>query len=486
MSSSFDDPRGLRKRRTPVYRLFLGLIGMCCTVFVVGVLMKGGSLHELPEPKTTLKNKKNYNNKNYVDPTLPTPFKYTSTLPPSSYPSTFYNYNNHPIIYTTPLPLAPPNVHPSDEYKYYPQLKTLSEIYTAWPQESLLRQGDPVTPHVEYLRVFDFENEDERAEALKYRQRELPFKMTNIPEIQKAIKKWSNPNYLLEQLQPSKKLRSSKNVNFSIDKTTKSGFFTWYDSRRYQSYVTSGLPNASKYKKPHNQVPSMSALDFFKHAIIKGDWEGEIDTYDDHYYLQLGVNGVNQKKKKGVKTFIHDDLRNFIEPPENFFVFDFKQNKGVQCRLGERGVTAAAHYDNGRNMIALLSGSKRYTLLPPNQCNLLSVIKLKEHPSRRHVLLNFKDIFEEEEGMEDARKARGVDTIVKEGEVLYVPSRWFHYITSLQFSVQCNSRSGTNLLDNEDAWDNEEYKVHGGGEDYGKSSSILYGGAKVVNECVDW
>ena len=74
-------------------------------------------------------------------------------------------------------------------------------------------------------------------------------------------------------------------------------------------------------------------------------------------------------------------------------------------------------------MIALLSGSKRYTLLPPNQCNLLSVIKLKEHPSRRHVLLNFKDIFEEEEGMEDARKARGVDTIVKEGEILYVPSR---------------------------------------------------------------
>ncbi|GMH91376.1 hypothetical protein TL16_g12039 [Triparma laevis f. inornata] len=73
----------------------------------------------------------------------------------------------------------------------------------------------------------------------------------------------------------------------------------------------------------------MSALDFFKHAIIKGDWEGEIDTYDDHYYLQLGVNGVNQKKKKGVKTFIHDDLRNFIEPPENFFVFDFKQNKGT-------------------------------------------------------------------------------------------------------------------------------------------------------------
>ena len=29
------------------------------------------------------------------------------------------------------------------------------------------------------------------------------------------------------------------------------------------------------------------------------------------------------------------------------------------------------------------------------------------------------------------------------GEVLYIPSYWFHYIQSLDFSVQCNTRSGS-------------------------------------------
>jgi hypothetical protein len=28
------------------------------------------------------------------------------------------------------------------------------------------------------------------------------------------------------------------------------------------------------------------------------------------------------------------------------------------------------------------------------------------------------------------------------GEVLYIPSFWFHYIVSLDYSVQCNTRSG--------------------------------------------
>ena len=36
-----------------------------------------------------------------------------------------------------------------------------------------------------------------------------------------------------------------------------------------------------------------------------------------------------------------------------------------------------------------------------------------------------------------------IDTIVREGEVLYIPSFWFHYIVSMSYSIQCNSLSGT-------------------------------------------
>jgi len=35
-----------------------------------------------------------------------------------------------------------------------------------------------------------------------------------------------------------------------------------------------------------------------------------------------------------------------------------------------------------------------------------------------------------------------IDTVLKAGEMLYIPSHWFHYIVSLQKSAQCNVRSG--------------------------------------------
>jgi hypothetical protein len=54
-----------------------------------------------------------------------------------------------------------------------------------------------------------------------------------------------------------------------------------------------------------------------------------------------------------------------------------------------------------------------------------------------------KGVSEEERGwLELASQSDAIDTILKAGEVLYIPSHWFHYITSVQKSAQCNVRSG--------------------------------------------
>ena len=53
------------------------------------------------------------------------------------------------------------------------------------------------------------------------------------------------------------------------------------------------------------------------------------------------------------------DIREFTPQTENFFVSNIKLNKGIQCRFGMRGVIAEAHYDGGRNMVAMLKGAKR-------------------------------------------------------------------------------------------------------------------------------
>jgi hypothetical protein len=57
---------------------------------------------------------------------------------------------------------------------------------------------------------------------------------------------------------------------------------------------------------------------------------------------------------------------------------------------------------------------------------------------------------EEEEGEEEAgaaaavrfAEARAVETVLREGEVLFLPTKWFHLVQLLGYSVQCNTRFG--------------------------------------------
>lgn len=113
-------------------------------------------------------------------------------------------------------------------------------------------------------------------------------------------------------------------------------------------------------------------------------------------------------------------------------------------------------------MIAMISGAKRYVLSPPNACPLLGIVTSRKHPSYRHSMLNFGRVtlLEKEDAslkmskreIEWLRIAAGaptLSTVLKSGEVLYTPSHWFHYITSLQKSAQCNTRSGIHEEGNE-------------------------------------
>mmetsp|Transcript_18360 Transcript_18360/g.17679 ORF Transcript_18360/g.17679 Transcript_18360/m.17679 type:complete len:130 (+) Transcript_18360:167-556(+) len=106
-----------------------------------------------------------------------------------------------------------------------------------------------------------------------------------------------------------------------------------------------------------------------------------------------------------------------------------------------RGIIAEAHYDSGRNMVAMLGGAKRYILNPPKECKKLGLITDQKHPSYRHSIIDWSDISQATSRGFAAVDA--IDTIVQKGEVLYIPSYWFHYIVSLKYSIQCNSRSGS-------------------------------------------
>lgn len=105
-----------------------------------------------------------------------------------------------------------------------------------------------------------------------------------------------------------------------------------------------------------------------------------------------------------------------------------------------RGIIAEAHFDNGRNSVAMVRGSKRYILAPPESCRHLNIISNKKHPSFRHSMIDFGNL--EQSQANQLQKVKSIETIVRAGEVLYIPSFWFHYIVSLNYSIQCNARSG--------------------------------------------
>lgn len=42
-------------------------------------------------------------------------------------------------------------------------------------------------------------------------------------------------------------------------------------------------------------------------------------------------------------------------------------------------------------------------------------------------------------------EAPALETVLETGELLYIPTFWYHYIVSEGFNVQCNARSGLSL-----------------------------------------
>lgn len=106
----------------------------------------------------------------------------------------------------------------------------------------------------------------------------------------------------------------------------------------------------------------------------------------------------------------------------------------------------------------MIQGAKRYILSPPKACGNLGIVTERKHPIYRHSLLDFGHIKyledpglskgmsdKEREWLERAKAAPALETVLKAGEVLYIPSFWFHYIVSVQKSAQCNVRSGVEV-----------------------------------------
>jgi hypothetical protein len=333
----------------------------------------------------------------------------------------------------------------------YPFLDPMEELLKRWPQDSI---DDPPSPFIEKLMHFNYSDPNELRMAEKYRNAELPFKVYDVPELKTARAKWTD-DYVAANFDGVGKDKGSSSL-FSKTKSSRSqgncqeshdNFFAFFTPIGWQMSTMGPPPyrnNDWTYEKwsTHARYADATGLSFDQ----------------PHFYWQAGVPRTERYQPTDEWGFVSQDLPMFSSTDANFFQFEPEEQKGIQCRFGERGVTAATHYDAGRNMIAMITGAKRYILSPPRECGKLGIVTARGNTLFRHSLLNFghisyldndkgKDMPSQEKGwLERSKTALAVETVLKAGEVLYIPSHWFHYITSVQKSAQCNVRSGVNEI----------------------------------------
>lgn len=292
----------------------------------------------------------------------------------------------------------------------YPQYISLLELIEQWNPD----HPDIPTNFMETLQHFNYSDSNEREIAARYRDAEVPFKLYAVPEVNKVTDKWT-VDYL------SSKTRYS---GARVERAEHNHFMFW--SHKNMRRVD---PN---WKQPTDTV-SMSFAKW--HELAMAADQNKLSNESEHYYFHTNAMPGDRS------GFVAKDLSFFATDTKNFFITNVAANKGIQCRFGMRGIIAETHYDGGKNMVAMIKGQKRYILTPPYTCEYLGIISNRKHTSFRHSIIDWSNVDECKAAHFD--KVAAIDTIVKEGEVLYIPSYWFHYPVSLQYSIQCNSRSGS-------------------------------------------
>jgi len=251
----------------------------------------------------------------------------------------------------------------------YPAMETLGQLLKRWPQNEL---DTPPSPIVERLQHFDFNDPEQLEVAERYRDLEFPFKLSNVPELIAANAKWTD-DYLSFHFDRNRKvLRNTDNSEFeeyahmpsseghaqeSVD-----SFFAFFTAKNWNVNSMGGPPtkdNDFTYER------------WARHARY-ADSVG-LEQNETHYYWQSGASPRERHHSKEEWAMISVDLPSFSDPEPNFISFNPKEQKGIQCRFGERGVAAATHYDGGRNMVGMITGAKRYVLAPPRECGKVCV-----------------------------------------------------------------------------------------------------------------
>jgi len=304
----------------------------------------------------------------------------------------------------------------------YPKAFRMEKIIENW-------NPDDTKPRKKiYQGICRFDYVKDYEKIMAYRNAEKPFVVRDDPRVLRTVERWNDPTYL-HRLLNDKTHRTEYSLN--------NHFMYWnMGMARRRPGKHGGGGGAPKGWKPPTEMIEMSYPQWFEKANVTDD---KLGPDNPHWYFRLiGCGDMRSCDKKTNSESLFDELP-FFQPQESVYIVEPKAQRGIHCRFGMRGVIAENHYDGSRNMVALLGGERRYILAHPDQCTPLYLLP-KGHPSGRHSAVDWSN--PDWEAFPDFAGARANEIVMQAGDVLYLPTFWFHYIISLEINFQCNTRSG--------------------------------------------
>ena len=293
---------------------------------------------------------------------------------------------------------------------------------TKWPVKDLVANWNPDSgswiPERMYQSVCRFDYATELAQAIAYRDAEVPFQLYNVPAMNDISRKWSDPAYMRRKLGASTKYKCEA-LNPGGDVNHGANHFMYTNGRA-------------------NKNPPIKNV-----KLSWDDWLEKIDAAknksilepDSRFYFRFSASSPSDS----AAGWLFKELT-FFQPKPNVFFKEPKQQRGIHCRFGMEGVIAEAHWDGSRNMIAQFYGRRRYILVDPDDtCDMY--LLAKNHPSGRHSEVDWSNP-DSWENYPRFPNMPSHEVVQRPGDFLYLPTYYLHYIVSIDTNYQCNTRSG--------------------------------------------
>ncbi len=290
----------------------------------------------------------------------------------------------------------------------------------AYPIKSLLdnwNTDDTNIPSMHYDSICKFDFNTEYNKAMNYRRAERPFIVYNVPEVNDVVEKWKDPNYLEEKLGKDTAYKSSSSID--------NHFMYFKKPKKPKNFADLRDPN-KKWTNPTGNI-ELTYREWLQNALTSHN-----KSLQDRIHYYFRITAIQEPH------WVFKELP-FFQPKKSLFMVEPDEQRGIHCRFGMKSVIAESHWDGSRNYAASLGGLRRWILNSPSQCKHTYMFK-KGHPAARHSEVDWSK--PDYERFPDFVHLQANEVIVRPGDVLYLPTYWFHYIISLNINYQCNTRSG--------------------------------------------